>query len=185
MRRGNSAHQIRIIGGKWRGRKISFRTDEEVRPTPDRVRETLFNWLAMDLDGATCLELFAGSGVLSLEALSRRASHVTLVDRSANVCRQLDLTVTALGAPDDCQTICHSTAEAFLTDNSSSFDIVFLDPPFHGTMLTTLEPLLPSILSADSIVYVETGTIPPDSFAGLPVYRSKRAGAVHYALYRH
>lgn len=185
MRRGDSAHQIRIIGGKWRGRKISFETDEEVRPTPSRVRETLFNWLTLDLQGATCLELFAGSGALSVEALSRRARHVTLVDRSERVCQQLSATMASLDVGSHENTIYRGTAEKFIMDNKSRYDIVFLDPPFRGDALTRLEPLLPAILTADSVVYVEAGGLLPDVFAGLPVFRSKRAGAVYYSLYRH
>ncbi len=185
MRRGDSAHQIRIIGGKWRGRKISFETDEEVRPTPGRVRETLFNWLSLDVQGATCLELFAGSGALSLEALSRRARHVTLVDRSERVCEQLSATLASLGVSSHENTIYRGTAEKFINNNTSRYDIVFLDPPFSGDALAGLEPLVPSILKADSVVYVEAGRPLPDTFAGLPVFRSKRAGAVYYSLYRY
>jgi 16S rRNA (guanine966-N2)-methyltransferase len=124
---------LRIVGGRWRGRKLAFPPLESIRPTPDRVRETVFNWLQFDIDGARCLDLFAGSGALGFESLSRGAAHTVFVEREAKIGRYLRDTLAHLQA---------ANAEVVVTDAvhwlqraGSPFDVVFLDPPFASGIL--------------------------------------------------
>jgi 16S rRNA (guanine966-N2)-methyltransferase len=175
---------LRIIGGTWRGRRLRFPPQEEIRPTPDRVRETLFNWLGPRVPGSRCLDLFAGSGALGLEALSRGAAQVTFVERDAVAVRELRARLTewrAVGA-----LVEHSDALRFLGNTAQPCDIVFLDPPFASGLLPPVCRLLEDghWLSANALIYVETdvqGGMPP-----LPqnweVTRTKQAGAVGYHL---
>lgn len=175
---------LRIIGGSWRGRRLRFPPQPEIRPTPDRVRETLFNWLGPRVPGSRCLDLFAGSGALGLEALSRGAAHVTFVERDAIAVRELRARLAewrATGAE-----IEHSDALRFLGAAAQAFDIVFLDPPFASPLLAESCQLLEERhwLSAHALVYVET-----DARTGLPplpqtwtVTKAKQAGSVGYHL---
>src|SRR5438876_10210967 len=121
-------NQVRIIGGRWRGRRVRFPATPDLRPTPDRVRETLFNWLGQDLTGTTTLDLFAGSGALSLEALSRGAARAVAVDRNAALVRALTAAGAALGT--NALEVYRSDAIAYLAREARLFDIIFLDPPF-------------------------------------------------------
>jgi len=178
--------QLRVIGGEWRGRKIRFPAVDGLRPTPDRVRETLFNWLAPVIAGSRCLDLFAGSGALGLEALSRGAARVTFVERERNAARQLDETAVSL-APG--RAVVHQAdALAWLKGPAEPHDVVFVDPPYDSE-------LLPPTLAA----LEERGWLQPDAFiyleapakAGVPalpatwtVHRTGRAGAVGYHLAR-
>jgi 16S rRNA (guanine966-N2)-methyltransferase len=184
--RAAHARELRIIGGVWRGRKLRFPPREEIRPTPDRVRETLFNWLAARVRGSRCLDLFAGSGALGLEALSRGASHVTFVERDAVAAQELRARLAewqATGAAVE-----HCDALGFLSGTAQPFDIVFLDPPFSTGPLVESARLLEEHhwLAADALIYVET-----QARAGLPqlpstwaVTRARQAGAVGYHLLR-
>ncbi len=152
----SSRGKIRIVGGAWRGRKISVADNATLRPTPDRVRETLFNWLKPVIDGKDCLDLFAGSGVLGFEALSRGARHVTMVEQDRETVAMLFKQAEILSA-DNIEIIC-SEANKFLAGSTKKFDIVFLDPPFTGNLLhKTCESLLnKGHLHSDSLVYVES-----------------------------
>ncbi len=176
-----SSNQVRIIGGAWRGRRVRFPAIKDVRPTPDRVRETLFNWLGQDLTGSRTLDLFAGSGALSLEALSRGASLAVAVDRRRELVHALADTGQTLGAS-GLETHC-ADAHAFLARESRSFDVVFLDPPFAQGTLEVMLPAAASRLTDDGALYVEApGTVvPPDGFS---VWRRDKAGQVHYHLLR-
>ena len=176
------ANQIRIIGGRWRGRKVRFPGQEGVRPTPDRVRETLFNWLGQDLTGACTLDLFAGSGALSFEALSRGAARAVAVDRNAVLVRALDATAAALRT-DRLETHC-TDASAFLDREKRRFDVIFLDPPFDTARWPELLASAAERLGPDGVLYAEareeiTGA------RGLAVWRRHKAGQVHYHLLRH
>jgi 16S rRNA (guanine966-N2)-methyltransferase len=174
-----SRSKLRIIGGEWRGRLIDFTQTEGLRPTPDRVRETLFNWLGQTLDGKTCLDLFAGSGALGFEALSRGARGVVMVEQSAGALRHLQESGAKLGA--DRLEIVAADAMKFLQREKRRFDVIFLDPPFHRGILSLLLPLLPERLASDGFVYAETEqTLDPGE--GWVVWRSGRAGNVHYCL---
>ena len=176
------ANQIRIIGGRWRGRKVRFPGQEGVRPTPDRVRETLFNWLGQDLTGARTLDLFAGSGALSFEALSRGAARAVAVDRNAVLVRALDATAAALHT-DRLETHC-ADARAFLHGEKRRFDVVFLDPPFDTTRWPELLASVAERLSPEGALYAEARE-EITSAPGLAVWRRHKAGQVHYHLLRH
>ncbi|PYE26087.1 16S rRNA (guanine(966)-N(2))-methyltransferase RsmD [Paraburkholderia silvatlantica] len=184
--RGGGVHTIRIIGGDWKRTPLPVLDLDGLRPTPDRVRETLFNWLGQRLDGQRCLDLFAGSGGLGFEAASRGAARVVMVERSARAAAQLRANQARLGA----RTIEIAEADALrLAANLApgSFDVVFLDPPFGDTALLgrSLELAAP-LVAPDGWLYVESGEpIDPavqPALAGWSVVREGRAGAVHYHL---
>ena len=180
---------VRIIGGEWRSRKLSFPESEGLRPTPDRVRETLFNWLQSVTPGARCLDLFSGSGALSFEALSRGAASATLIDSSAQVCRSLRTNLLGLKAQNAevIESNALSWLEAQPKDMSTRFDLVFLDPPFRKGLLKPIAQLLESrnLLADDAYIYVETerelGT--PELPPNWQLHREKQAGQVSYRLY--
>lgn len=180
-----TANRLRIIGGRWRGSRIEFPALAAIRPSPDRVRETLFNWLQQPIVGARCLDLFAGSGALGLEALSRGAAHVTFVDREPQVGRHLTQTLERLGSRDAAVIV--EDAQRFLLRPPQPFDIVFLDPPFDSAVLEAVgSRLQQGWLTANAYIYVEC---PADrSLASLPaqwaVLRTKQAGQVGYHLLR-
>ncbi len=177
--------QLRIIGGQWRGRKLGFADEPGVRPTADRVRETLFNWLMLDIEGARCLDLFAGSGALGLEALSRDAREVVFVDSNQKVVNTIKAQLKILAA-DNAQVI-HNSAERYLqTQNSNPFDIIFLDPPFHKEFLL---PIIGQLvkgrwLKADTLIYIEAEKElgAPELPAGWVYHKSKTAGQVSFYL---
>lgn len=177
--------RLRIVGGQWRGMKIDFPAIEAIRPSPDRVRETLFNWLQQRILGANCLDLFAGSGALGIEALSRGASAVTFVDREPQVGRHLTQTLQRLGASG--ATVEIQDATRFLERTPQPFDVIFLDPPFASTLLTAVfAKLSRGWLARDAHIYVESAadTPLPPLAAGWSLYRSKQAGQVGYHLLR-
>ena len=174
-------NQLRIIGGRWRGRRIGFPSLSGLRPTPDRVRETLFNWLGQNLAGATSLDLFAGSGALTFEALSRGATLGVAVDHHAEIVRKLADTAVALGTT-ALETHC-SDARSFLAREKRTFDVIFLDPPFGRDDWDLLLPAAADRLSAAGMLYVEA-PLTVDAPRGMEVWRSDRAGQVHYHLLR-
>ncbi len=181
---------LRIIGGNYRGRKITFPDFPDIRPTPNRIRETLFNWLTPHLTGAHCLEPFAGSGILSIEALSRGAQSVTLIDKSGPIIQNIKLQLSALGMDPTRISLHQDDAINWLKQQSGTetrrFDIVFLDPPFTTRLLErTCELLARSeLLSESALVYLESDaelssqSLPADWL----LYRHKKAGSVHYGL---
>lgn len=179
--------ELRIIGGKWRGRKIKFSASVHLRPTPNRIRETLFNWLGTVIEGAVCLDLFAGSGALGFEALSRGAKHVTMIDKSSKVIRTLKENAAILGA-ENIEFICAEFSPQLKNIFSGKFDIVFLDPPFYQNLVAPSAKWLEQqdCLADNAFIYIEmerTGNRPvvPKDWQG---YRSKVAGEVRYVLYR-
>ncbi len=174
---------FRIIGGEWRRRRFDFVTDKNVRPSPDRVRETLFNWLAPVIHGTRCLDLFAGSGALGLEALSRGAAQVVFVDRERSVIESIRTHLNTLGAT-DCAELVQSEAAQYLGQVKGSFDIVFLDPPFRQGQVPLFLPQVLPYLATDHRVYIETETPPPALLEGWEALKSSRAGQVCYALVR-
>src|SRR6184192_669504 len=133
VKRAGRARVVRIIGGTWRGRKVRFPASAAIRPTPDRVRETLFNWLGTRTPGARALDLFAGSGALGLEALSRGASHVTFVEQDEAAVRELRARLAEWQAGDAC--VMRADALRYLAGEARPFDLVFLDPPFASELL--------------------------------------------------
>lgn len=175
---------LRIIGGKWRGRKLRFPPSPEIRPTPDRVRETLFNWLAPRMPGARCLDLFAGSGALGLESLSRGADHVTFVERDSAAVRELRARLSEWGATG--AEVEHGDAMSFLGGTGGPYDIVFLDPPFDSDAVTVAARLLEQgqWLAPGALIYVECAArngLPtlPSSWVAT---KAKQAGEVGYHL---
>ena len=181
-KRSSSGHnRVRIIGGQWRSRILRFPDAAQLRPTPDRVRETLFNWLGQRLDGLACLDLFAGSGALGFEAASRGAAHVVMVERDRSVAEALKASAIALQASD--VQVVQGEAMAYLRSGSGKFDVVFLDPPFASDLAAEALRLLPPRLNADARVYVESAA-PLQPGDGWGVLREDRAGAVRYALYQ-
>ena len=177
-------NSLRIIGGAWRSRRIQFADAPDIRPTPDRVRETLFNWLADKIEGARCLDLFAGSGALGFEAASRGAAHVTQVDHDALVVDMLEVQKRTLEARQ--VDIVHQDALVFAHRAKEPFDIVFLDPPFGTDLYQRVPPVLITrrLVCPAGRVYVESPIERvlefPDS---LQCIREKTAGLVRYQLY--
>ena len=172
-------NRVRIIAGKWRSRLVKFPPAIALRPTPDRVRETLFNWLGQRLDGLACLDLFAGSGALGFEALSRGAARVVMVERERAVARQLRDSARDLGAQAE---VVESDALDYLERTPDRFDLAFVDPPFATNLAVRALALLPRSLRPGARVYVESADR-LDPGPAWHVLREDRAGAVRYALY--
>jgi 16S rRNA (guanine966-N2)-methyltransferase len=184
---GGSRNSVRIIGGTWRGRRVSFPDLPGLRPTPDRVRETLFNWLQNDVAGARCLDLFAGSGALGLEALSRGAKELVFVEQAVPASRTLQEQLTRLGAERRGRVV-EMGAARYLRTPAGPFDIVFLDPPFGQGALAEYVPLLDAgkWLNVGGLVYLENekASGPPVLPAHWELLKSKSAGEVGYHLAR-
>jgi 16S rRNA (guanine966-N2)-methyltransferase len=182
--RGSRSRMLRIVAGRWRGRRWRF-PESELRPTPDRVRETLFNWLQERVAGANCLDLFAGSGALGLEALSRGAASVAFVEIDATVAGAIRTVAREWGA--DNAVIEHCSAAQYLARPARPFDLVFLDPPFSGRLLEPSALLLDQRgwLANGALIYVEQArTEPPVTLPGRwQLQRNGIAGAVSYHLY--
>jgi len=178
----SNSGRVRIIGGQWRSRIISFPVQADLRPTPDRVRETLFNWLGQDLSGLSCLDLFAGSGALGFEAASRGASHVVMVESNSNSYKALSENKIKLKA--DKVELSRMDASVFLTTNIQKFDIVFLDPPYRLELLPNILPLLPSHLAKGGQVYLETQRFSDiDQYLQCwEIWRKSRAGKINCYL---
>ena len=178
--------QLRIIGGQWRGRKLIFTPEPGLRPTTDRIRETLFNWLAADIHGARCLDLFAGSGALGLEALSRGAAFCEFVDTSPAVLKQISHHLSTLAAQSNAA--CHrQPAQQFLESASKPWDIAFIDPPFGENLVEPCCAYLAAnkLLAQGALVYVEVGA--NEDSAKFPadwqLHREKKSGGVRYQLF--
>lgn len=181
-------NQLRIIGGQWRGRKLSIANIPGLRPTGDRIRETLFNWLMPYISDSNCLDLFAGSGALGLESLSRGARSATLIEKNKLAARQLELHIKTLNA--ERTDIVNHDALLWLASNTlpkRSFNIVFIDPPFAGKLWhKTVEQLDQSgLLAADALIYIES---PKQETVNIDVnwtlLKEKVSGDVSYQLYR-
>jgi 16S rRNA (guanine966-N2)-methyltransferase len=180
---GKGTNQLRIIGGTWRSRRLQFPDVEGLRPSTDRVRETLFNWLQPTIVGARCLDLFAGSGALGLEALSRGAARVVFVDQHPQVISALRSNLQLLGS--EAGSVVKADALSYLQGDPHPFDIVFLDPPFHQQLLQpSLQLLQRGWLAPDALLYIENelplGT--PELPENWRLLRSKKAGQVAYHL---
>lgn len=186
MTRGRNANTVRIIGGQWRSRRLPFPDAPGLRPTPDRVRETLFNWLQYDIHGARCLDLYAGSGALGFEALSRGAARAVLVEQNAHVARQLAQSAQLLKTSD--AHIINSDAISYLKRDDASFDIVFIDPPFAlNAWPAVIDALAAShCLAANALIYIESpaNAAPLITPADWTLAKRGTAGDVQYTLYR-
>ncbi|KTD64392.1 16S rRNA (guanine(966)-N(2))-methyltransferase RsmD [Legionella spiritensis] len=175
--------QIRIIGGRFRGKKLDFPDVAGLRPTSDRVRETLFNWLMHEVRDKRCLDAFAGSGALGFEACSRGAGHVTFLEQFPKVFHHLKKTLPAF----DCKNleVIHTDAIHYLQTNDSQFDIVFLDPPFASDCLHECMEILAmrAILVKGGLVYTESPVLFTPDTQKWRVIKSRQAGNVFYALF--
>ncbi len=183
----SSRNSVRIIGGGWRGRRVTFPDIPGLRPTPDRVRETLFNWLQHAITGTRCLDLFAGSGALGLEALSRGAKELVFVEQAVAASRALNEQLIRFGGRGKSQVV-EMGAARYLRSPAQPFDVVFLDPPFGRNALLEYVPMLDAgeWLASGALVYLEN-----EKAAGVPslpprweLLKSKSAGEVGYHLAR-
>lgn len=182
---GRQRGYIRIIGGRWRSRKLTFPEVEGLRPSPDAVRETLFNWLQNDIQGSRCLDLYAGSGAFGFEAASRGAANVVMVEANQVAARQLKKNCDILAAENGIA-IVNSRAEHFVGHCTEQFDLVFLDPPFESVDIARICGLISqsSILAPGAMVYIES----PKNSAPLPIpptwhiIRQKTRGLVQSTL---
>jgi len=179
------AGELRIIGGEWRRRRLAIADVEGLRPTPDRVRETLFNWLGQHLDGLRCLDLFAGTGALGLEAASRGAAAVLMLERDAHAARQLQSNCQVLGAGPVVQVLqtdaLHWLGSRPTADPQERFDVVFLDPPYALDTLQRCLDALPPLLADGARIYLEDDA-PLVAPNGWTLLRHDRAGRVFYGL---
>jgi 16S rRNA (guanine966-N2)-methyltransferase len=171
--------RIRIIAGEYRGRRIAVPERADLRPTPDRVRETLFNWLGQRLEGRACLDLFAGSGALGFEAASRGASRVVMVENDAAAFAALQASCRILQAKR--VELVRGDAFAYLRAGGERFDVVFLDPPFRQNALPALLEALPPRLAPGARVYLEAPA-PHEPDASWRELKRSRAGQVSYQL---
>ena len=184
--KGSATNQLRIIAGLWRGRKLSFPDVEGLRPTGDRIRETLFNWLAPEIQGARCLDLFAGSGALGIEALSRGAANSLMIEQDPKAAGQLKLNLEILKTNQG-KVINEDALTVLKKGNKDApYHIVFVDPPFQLNVWQTVINALEAgnWLAEDATVYIEAGR---DATYYTPInwqlHRDKNAGAVSYRLF--
>ena len=180
-----NSNSLRIIGGEWRSRRLQFIDSPKIRPTPDRVRETLFNWLADKIKSASCLDLFAGSGALGFESVSRGAKHALLIENDAKIVAKL-MQQKALFQTDSIL-IQQQNALKFLQQAQHQFDVIFLDPPYASSLLEQALPLVieKQFLSPNGLLYIETSSMQTalPELKTLKCVREKIAGEVRYALY--
>ncbi|NQZ33696.1 MAG: 16S rRNA (guanine(966)-N(2))-methyltransferase RsmD [Oceanospirillaceae bacterium] len=183
--------QVRIIGGQWRSRKLSFPVLDGLRPTPDRVRETLFNWLQSTIPGARCLDLFSGSGALGFEALSRGADHCTFIDIAPASCQALRDNLKKLECDSaevlqrDAMQWLRQLPDAVEGTNTLQFDVIFIDPPFNKDLCEQICQLMveKKIISERGFIYIETERRAP-RVNHWPLHREKTSGQVQYRLYQ-
>lgn len=177
---------VRIIAGEWRGRRLKVPDVKDLRPTPDRVRETLFNWLAPHIAGASCLDLFAGSGVLGFESLSRGASYVEMVDQSVEVVELLKEELEIFGAEN--AKVYRANIPKQLQLSRYMFDIVFLDPPYQDNLLLPCSQYLEEndFLADTAYIYLEASAVIKDNElpSNWKIIKSGKAGQVFYHLAR-
>ena len=182
--RSSTPQQVRIIAGQWRGRMLPVIQQDEVRPTPNRVRETLFNWLQGRIEGSRCLDLYAGSGALGFESASRGAGQVTLVDNDPQVIAVLQKNIEMLRG-DQLEVVC-ADGLAYLAMDHRQFDLVFLDPPYSKVSVSKLLDALTieNVLKDKALIYVEglPGTLPVNLPKQWQWWRQSRASQVEYGL---
>lgn len=175
----SKTNQIRINAGEWRSRLLKFPDVAGLRPTPDRVRQTVFNWLGQELDGLSCLDLFAGTGVMGFEALSRGAKQAVLIEKSAIAYQALMQNKNLLKV--DAAQIIQTDALQYLAKNQQKFDVIFCDPPYEQQWLDKVLPHLNQHLSVDGLVYVEA-EYALQAADGFAIIKQGKAGQVYYHL---
>lgn len=175
--------RLRIIGGEYRSRLIDFDADAGVRPTPDRVRQTVFDWLNLMIDGSSVLDLFAGSGALGLEAVSRGAAQASFVETGAKQAEDIRAAITKLGAGPRCEVV-RGDGISFLRSTLNRYEIVFVDPPYDSPLLASTLANLPKVLKQMNRIYLEWPKgKPPVLPAGYSLLKEKAAGQVSYGLF--
>lgn len=178
--------ELRIIGGQWRSRRVVFDAADGVRATPDRVRQTVFDWLAPRIEGARCLDLFAGSGALGLEALSRGAAFVRFVDRGREQVARIGDALRQLGGVDRAELQVGDALAELALAPAKPYDVVFLDPPYASELLQPALSAVTRVLTGDARVYVEwPGDRQPELPLGCRWVREKSAGRVSFGLFTH
>lgn len=179
--------QIRIIAGEYRRRLVSFIEAEGLRPTPDRLRETLFNWLNHELPNSRVLDCCAGSGILGLEALSRGARHVTMIEPNQAQFAQIQATIAQLNISSDKITAILATAQQAIPTQPQAFDVIFLDPPYSLDLWSTLLTLLHAhgLIHTQTLIYIEADKPPLElNLPSLNLYKETRVGQIYAGLYR-
>ena len=179
-----SSHQIRIIGGIYKGKKLDVLDLEGLRPTPDRIRETIFNLLSDKVQAANVLDLFAGSGALGIEALSRGAKSVTLIEKDYDNYLSLKDTINTLNSKNI--QVLNLDALNFLNKTDNKFDLIFLDPPYKSDLLNKAMELINerNLLNKNSVLYVEYSSGNIKSFVGFECFSEQQNGQVKFALYK-
>ncbi|MFC3025194.1 16S rRNA (guanine(966)-N(2))-methyltransferase RsmD [Vibrio zhugei] len=181
----NSLGQVRIISGLWRGRKLPVHDAQGLRPTTDRVKETLFNWIAQEIPQSRCLDIFAGSGGLGFEAASRQATQVTMLEMNRQVYQQLTRNVAALNA--ECIDVHHTDSLSYLDKPGQAYDIVFIDPPFRQGLIDEVITRLENHhwLTPNALIYIETEKelVLPPMPKHWQLLKEKQAGQVSYRLF--
>jgi len=184
--KGNEPSTLRLIAGQFRGRRLPIPSVEGLRPSGDRVRETVFNWLQNDVPDARCLDAFAGTGALGFEAASRYAASVTLLEPNSEAAASLLSSQRLLEAAS--VTVINTRFEDFVANDPDPFDLVFLDPPFQTTDFNAVLDLVPQILGPDALVYLECPKALPDADVLVPesweTRRDKSMGEVRARLFR-
>ncbi len=174
-----ATNQVRINAGVWRSRLLKFPDVEGLRPTPERVRITVFNWLGQDLTGKTCLDLFAGTGAFGFEALSRNAKNVVMIESSRLAYQSLIQNQQLLKA-ENCQIIAQDALQ-FLAHNTQKFDVIFCDPPYNKGWLTKLLPILNQYVNENGVIYAEA-EFEIKSDENWQVIKQNKTGNVFYHL---
>lgn len=180
--KASKTNQVRINAGVWRSRLLKFPDVEGLRPTPERVRQTVFNWLGQDLTGKTCLDLFAGTGAFGFEALSRNAKNVVMVENSGLAYQSLIQNQQLLNANNS--QILRQDILAFLSQNTQLFDVIFCDPPYHKAWLEKILPSLNLHLSPNGLLYIEAefSLESREMLSGWQPVKQNKAGNVYYHL---
>lgn len=178
----NKPHQVRIIGGQFKRRQVSFIETDGLRPTPDRLRETIFNWLMADIHGARVLDACAGSGVLGFEALSRGARHATLIEPHPAQAKLLAQSAKTLKLDLSTHTIINDSAQNALPSLHGAFDVIFLDPPYALNLWQPLLTILTkhALYHKDSLIYTESDK--PIDFEGFELIKSTKVGQVYAGI---
>lgn len=177
---GKKAGEVRIIGGQWKRTKLPVTDVAGLKPTPDRVRETLFNWLGQDLQGCRCLDVFAGTGALGFEAASRGAKEVVLLEKNRTACQHLQKIQKQLKAG-QVHILCTDGLQFLQDDQGEKWDLIFLDPPFDLNLFETVLQMALNRISATGVIYLESDRL-IELPSGLTCHRQGRAGAVYYTL---
>lgn len=180
-----SEYKLRIIAGKWRGKKITFKADPSLRPTPDRVKETLFNWLQPIIRNANCLELFAGTASLSFESLSRGAHFAQAVELNPDSVANIQRISKELSGSN--LAVANAEVVSWLKKNQAKFDVIFIDPPYAANLIPSCLALIleHKMLQPDGRIYFEyNAEVDLTMFPSLEVLKHQRAGVVHYYLVR-